>query len=83
VLEAGWDYATTTRTGPQVQFHHPLGEIVSAVEVAGLRVTQLQELTDVSRGLCVRQLKREDDGRYRQRVDGDPLPVLFTLIAGH
>lgn len=80
-LEAGWDYASTMRTGPQVQFFHPLGEIVSAAASAGLYVRQLHEHTELSCDLSVAYLKREPDGRYRRRADGHALPVMFTLIA--
>lgn len=80
-VPSGWDYATPARTGPQVQFNHSLGSIVSAAEGAGLRVSRLHEHTDISCDLRIDTLTREDDGRYRQRVNGDPVPVLFTLIA--
>ena len=78
---AGSDYATTTRTGPQVQFLYSLGEIVSATAAAGLRVMQLVEHTELSCDICDTGITREDDGRYRRRVDGHVTPVLFTLIA--
>jgi SAM-dependent methyltransferase len=78
---AGRDYATETRTGPQVQFLHSLGEIISAAAGAGLRVTQLMEHTELSRDICDDGIKLEGDGRYRRRVDGHPMPVLFTLVA--
>jgi SAM-dependent methyltransferase len=81
-IEEGWDYATPRRTGAQVQFVHSLGEIVSAAAEAGLRVLSLKEHTAASHGLCIEHLRHEGDGRYRRRVDGHPLPVLFTLIAG-
>jgi SAM-dependent methyltransferase len=77
----GVDYATPTRTGPQVQFLHSLGQIVSAAAAAGLRVTQLVEHTDLSCDICDTGIVREDDGRYRRRLDGHVTPVLFTLIA--
>jgi SAM-dependent methyltransferase len=80
-LESGWDYASPARTGPQVQFFHSLGEIVSAAASAGLRVTHLQEHTDMSCDLSMAYVNREPDGRYRRRADGHALPVLFTLIA--
>lgn len=79
-IAAGEDYATATRTGPQVHFHHSLGEIVSAAG-AGLRVAQLVEHTELSCDICDPGITREDDGRYRRRVDGHVTPVLFTLIA--
>jgi SAM-dependent methyltransferase len=80
-IERGWDYATPQRTGPQVQFHHSLGEIVTAAAEAGLRVLQLREHTDLSHDLRMEKLQREDDGRFRRRVDGHAIPILFTLIA--
>jgi hypothetical protein len=80
-IAAGEDYATTTRTGPQVHFHHSLGEIVSAAAAAGLRVTQLVEHTELSWDFGDPEITREDDGRYRRRVNGHVTPVLFTLIA--
>jgi len=81
VSEVGCDYATPTRTGPQVEFSYCLGDIVSAAADAGLRVTRLVEHTEISRDLCDDRLTRENDGRYRRRADGHPLPVLFTLLA--
>jgi SAM-dependent methyltransferase len=77
----GSDYATTTQTGPQVQFLYSLGEIVSAAAAAGLCVTQLVEHTELSCDICDTGITRESDGRYRRRVDGHVTPVLFTLIA--
>jgi SAM-dependent methyltransferase len=79
--ESGCDYATRLRTGPQVQHLHTLGEIVSSAAEAGLRISHLHEHVDVSHGLCNDQLTREEDGRFRRRIDGFPLPVLFTMIA--
>jgi SAM-dependent methyltransferase len=78
---AGSDYATTTQTGPQVQFLYSLGAIVSAAAAAGLRVTQLVEHTELSCDIGDTGITREEDGRYRRRVDGYVTPVLFTLIA--
>ncbi|HET9986463.1 MAG TPA: class I SAM-dependent methyltransferase [Longimicrobiales bacterium] len=77
----GCDYATETRTGPQVQFLHSLGEIVSAAADAGLQLTRLLEHTELSCDICDDGIRLEGDGRYRRRVDGHPLPVLFTLLA--
>ena len=79
--EEGWDYATPLRTGPQVQFTYSLSGIVAAASAAGLRVDELKEHTDVSHGLGNERLDRESDNRYRRRVDGQPWPVLFTLVA--
>lgn len=79
--DTGCDYATSERTGPQVQFLYSLGEIVTRAAEAGLRVMSLREYTAVSHGLCNDQLKQEDDSQFRRRVDGHPLPVLFSMIA--
>jgi SAM-dependent methyltransferase len=81
VIDAGWDYATPSRTGPQVQFKYSLAAINAAAVSAGLRVQRLIEHDGVSSDLCVPTLKREPDGQYRNRVNGRLQPVLFTLIA--
>ena len=82
VVPVGRDYAGTgARTGPQVEFRHSLGDIVSAAAVGGLRVARLTEHTEVSCDLRDETLSREADGRFRHRIDGHALPVLFTLIA--
>lgn len=81
VSEPGWDYATGMRPSRQVQFFYSLGEIVSAAADARLRVTRLLEHTEISSDICDDRLQLESDGRYRSRVDGHPLPVLFTLVA--
>jgi SAM-dependent methyltransferase len=77
----GCDYASDFHTGPQVEFHHTLGETVTAAADAGLRISLLREHLDLSHHLCNDQLRREVDGRYRHRVGGHPAPVLFTLVA--
>jgi SAM-dependent methyltransferase len=79
-IESGWDYATTSRTGPQVQYNHTLEDVLSAAHTAGLRVVQLREHTSISCDLRIDRLEMEPDGRYRWRVDGRAVPVLFTLI---
>ena len=64
-----------------VQFAHSLGEIVNAAIAAGLRLEHLGEHveaeTDVGRGL----LPRGTDGLVRWRVDGELLPILYSLRA--
>ncbi len=80
-LERGWDYATTSRTGPQVQYVWALSDIISSAVAAGLQIEAVREHADASRGLCIDKLRLEGDGRYRHRVNGEPVPVLFTLIA--
>jgi hypothetical protein len=64
-----------------VEYGHSLGEIVTAAIAAGLRVDALHEHLDTDRDPRGRVLTRDDDGRCRLRLDGELLPVLFTLVA--
>ena len=55
-----------------------VGEVVTAIATAGLRVERLRELpTDVRQRL--RSMAHSPDGSWR--LPGDPLPCLFTLVA--
>ena len=80
VIERGWDYATPTRTGPQVQYRHSLSAVLCSVQDAGLSVKRCDEHTSISTDLCINGLVRGDDGRYRAQ-DEPSRPILFTLIA--
>jgi SAM-dependent methyltransferase len=66
-----------------VEYGHSLGELVTAAIGAGLRLERLEEHLDLARdprgdsGL----LTREADGRLRLRLDGEALPLAYTLIA--
>lgn len=80
VIDIGWDYATPSRTGPQVQFKYSLAALKAAATSARLRVNRLIEYEAVSSDLCIHTLQREPDGRYRSRVNGRVQPTLFTLI---
>jgi len=65
-----------------VVYPHSLGETVTAALGAGLRVEALREHLDAEfdpRGGILGPA--EDDGRYRLRLAGTALPVLFTLVA--
>jgi 2-polyprenyl-3-methyl-5-hydroxy-6-metoxy-1,4-benzoquinol methylase len=64
-----------------VSYAHSLGEVVDAALGAGLRVEALREHLDASFDPRGDLLAREDDGRYRLRLDREALPVLFTLVA--
>ncbi len=64
-----------------VVYAHSLGEVVDAALGAGLRVEALREHLDASFDPRGGLLEREDDGRFRLRLDGIALPVLFTLVA--
>lgn len=63
-----------------IYYAHSLGEIVTAAVEAGFRVDTLTEHIESSfehRGIP----KLEADGRWRLRVGGQALPLLFTLRA--
>jgi hypothetical protein len=77
----GGDYATDTTTGPQVLFDWSPADAVTTAREAGLEISMLLEHTDISDGLCDTTLVREEDCRYRRRVDGRAEPLLFTLVA--
>jgi len=63
-----------------VLYAHALGEIVTAAVNAGLRVVALTEHLDSP--VDSRGWKTPDaDGRFRFRIDGQPVPMLFTLVA--
>jgi hypothetical protein len=64
-----------------VQYAHSLGEIVNAALAAGLGIEHLEEHVEADFDPRGDLLAREEDGRFRLRVDGELLPVLFTLIA--
>jgi hypothetical protein len=68
-------------TGPEVCYAHSLGEIVSAAAAAGLRIDELNEHLRSSFEHRDEIPLREDDGWWRLRADGFPLPLLFTLRA--
>jgi SAM-dependent methyltransferase len=65
----------------EVVYGHSLGEVVTAALSAGLRIDAFEEHLDVDldpRGVVAR---READGRYRVRLGGEPIPLLYTLRA--
>lgn len=63
-----------------VQWNHPLGEVVTALVAAGLRIETLVELDrDVLRQWPM--MERADDGMYRMPADRPSLPLMYTLRA--
>jgi SAM-dependent methyltransferase len=64
-----------------VEYAHSLGETVNAALAAGLRIQHLDEHLDADFDPRGSLLEPEEDGRYRVRIDGEVLPLLFTLIA--
>ena len=75
------DESAAVEATATVEYAHSLGEIVTAAVGAGLRVDALTEHLDAALDGRGDVLTREADGRYRLRIDGEPLPVLFTLLA--
>jgi hypothetical protein len=65
----------------RVEYGHSLAEVVNAALEAGLRIRRLDEHLDCELDPRGEILTREPDGRYRLRVDGEALPLLFTLVA--
>jgi SAM-dependent methyltransferase len=64
-----------------VEYGHSLGEVVNAALAAGLKVQRLDEHLDSDFDPRGDVLPRDDDGRYRLRIDAELLPLLFTLVA--
>jgi SAM-dependent methyltransferase len=64
-----------------VEYGHSLGEIVTAALSAGLKIQHLEEHMEADFDPRGSLLEPEDDGRFRIRVDGELLPMLFTLVA--
>lgn len=75
------DAEAEVKATESVSYGHSLGEVVEAALAAGLRVEALREHMDASFDPRGDVLARDEDGRYRLRVTGELLPVLFTLIA--
>ena len=64
-----------------VQYGHSLAEVVNSALGAGLKIQRLDEYLDADFDPRGDVMPREDDGRYRLRIDGELLPVLFALVA--
>jgi SAM-dependent methyltransferase len=65
---------------PTVQWNHPLGEVVTALAQAGLRIESLRELDrDVLRQWDM--MVRTEDGMYRMPADRPSLPLMYVLRA--
>jgi SAM-dependent methyltransferase len=64
-----------------IEYAHSLGEVVTAAIAAGLRIEALHEHVDADHDPRGTLLRRGADGRHRLLVDGQRLPLLFTLVA--
>ena len=73
--------STAEGSGANVNYAHSLGEIVTAATRAGLRVDAVHEHLDSDIDPRGSLLVRDDDGRFRFRLAGQPMPLLFTLLA--
>ena len=80
-IEAGWDYATDLRTGPQVQFRHTIDDVTAAVEAAGLTILSFRKHLAITADLRIAKIERGEDGLYRRFVGGEARPILFTMVA--
>jgi SAM-dependent methyltransferase len=63
-----------------VEWQHPLGEVVTALAVAGLRLEFLHE-HDVSLFARFEQFQRGGDGYYRFPTDRPRIPLMYSLKA--
>jgi SAM-dependent methyltransferase len=64
-----------------VEYGHSLAEVVNAALAAGLKIQRLDEHVDSDFDPRGDFLTPEADGRYRLRVDGEVMPMLFALVA--
>jgi SAM-dependent methyltransferase len=77
----------TSYAGPKVSstetvsYAHSLGEVVNAALAAGLKIQRLDEHLEADFDPRGDLLTADEDGRYELRVDGERLPVLFSLVA--
>jgi SAM-dependent methyltransferase len=76
------DPGAATQANVTVEYGHSLGEIVTAAVAAGLSVRALHEHLDAAHPFRADVLREPDaDGRYRLRLGGQPMPLVYTLIA--
>jgi SAM-dependent methyltransferase len=73
---------SATESNVTVEYGHSLGEVVTAAVEAGLAVRALREHLDARHPFRADVLPEpEDDGRYRLRIGGQAVPMVYTLIA--
>ncbi|WP_206305945.1 class I SAM-dependent methyltransferase [Streptomyces sp. RFCAC02] len=84
---AAYDYPRTYTDGPElpeprhVEWHHTLGEVVSAVAAAGLRVEFLHEHDVTAFGAFSTLEKDPASGLYRFPAGQPAVPLLYSLSA--
>jgi SAM-dependent methyltransferase len=75
------DRAAKIQATKTVQYAQSLGEVVAAAIDAGLVLRWLAERTDAPRDYRGDLAGLESDGQYRLRLGGEPVPVLYGLVA--
>ncbi|MFI7103954.1 class I SAM-dependent methyltransferase [Streptomyces sp. NPDC050161] len=74
------DFDAPTVNNRSVEWQHPLGDVVSAVAAAGLRIDFLHE-HDMTMFQRFAALQRGDDGFYRPPSDRPRMPLMYSLKA--
>ncbi|WP_329118918.1 class I SAM-dependent methyltransferase [Streptomyces sp. NBC_01353] len=74
------DMEAATVHNRSVEWVHPVGEVVTAVAKAGLRIEFLHE-HDVSLYSRYETLQRQEDGYYRFSADRPRIPLMYSLKA--
>jgi SAM-dependent methyltransferase len=64
-----------------IEHAHSIGETVTAALGAGLRVEALHEHLEIDFDPRGSLLERDGDGRFRLRIGGVAMPLLYTLVA--
>ncbi|MFI8290601.1 class I SAM-dependent methyltransferase [Streptomyces sp. ms191] len=74
------DLGAATVHNRSVEWVHPVGEVVTAIARAGLRIEFLHE-HDVSLFSRYETLRRHEDGYYRFPADRPRIPLMYSLKA--
>ncbi|MGW8954059.1 class I SAM-dependent methyltransferase [Streptomyces sp. NPDC055709] len=74
------DFDARTVHNRSVEWQHPIGEVVSAVAAAGLRIDFLHE-HDVTLFERFGALKRHEDGCFRFPAERPRIPLMYSLKA--
>ncbi|MEE1737982.1 class I SAM-dependent methyltransferase [Streptomyces sp. BE147] len=74
------DFHAPTVHNRSVEWQHPVGEVVSALAAAGLRIEFLHE-HDVSLFARFGSLERHPDGHYRFPADRPRIPLMYSIKA--
>ncbi|MEU9113599.1 methyltransferase domain-containing protein [Streptomyces sp. NPDC048483] len=75
------DFDAPTVNNRSVEWQHPLGDVITALAGAGLRIDFLHE-HDMTMFERFGALRRTDDGYYRFPDDRPRIPLMYSLKAG-